>query len=241
MNTNLQALTEAIAKRRPALIRTRRTEGNQTFTICFLSEVRKGSEEGIWAELVGGDPKCVDKLVAQLAMVDVYFETGDTRVYFESAILRRQKNLLRGERVFLSWPTALRIQEKRSGRREKVVPEVPVKARVKMGPVEVRLPVCDVSLTGVGLLWPDEVQVPRFERGQMLEVCLIFGGREHQVAAEYRRLRRLPEGGTWVGVRFADEGPAATRLFEQLHPLLEELGHRRILNTLGQTLGMFAA
>ena len=241
MSTNLDVLRQAVQKHRPAVIRMRRGGEVELYQVCFLSEARGSTEDGIWVELVEGDPRGIDRLIHTQSMVEVYIESGHTRVFFETPIIRRQRQLLRGDRMLICWPSNLTVQEKRNGRRERVVPGVQIGAKLKVGPVEVTTGVRDVSLTGVGLAWPKGVQLPQPEPGSAVELCLIFGGGEHRLNVELRRVRRMPNGDVRVGVRFADERPEAGRMLERLQPLLDELAHQRVLNSLGKTLGIFAA
>ena len=241
MSNNWQIVADAIQSRRAAVVRVRRRDGSETFDIFLTGDGRGRGDDGIWAELITGEPASVDRLINNQETVEVFFKCSDIRVYFETTVMRRHKQMLRRDRILLGWPINIRIEEKRRGTRERLVEEVSVQARLMTPEGDVALRVHDLSPTGVGLLWPDGVSAPTFKQGQHLQLSLIFYGQEHRIAVEHRTTRSLPGGAVRLGLRFTTDAQGSARLLEHLEHLLDELRHKRMIDHLGNALGMFAA
>lgn len=239
MSTSLHVLSEAIERRQAAVIRTPGRRAGDQIQIAFLADGRPSGDPGFWAELVSGDVTVIDRLIAAQVHVETSFQSGGTRVYFETSLLQRRRAFLRGERILLSWPGQLRVEERRRAERERVPEDLELSAVLVLPEQRqalIPLYVWDLSATGGAFLYPPGKRPPKFETDQPLQIRLRFDGADHEVIARHRNSQTLSGGRVRIGVQFDFERCPNASLATRLQRLVDELRTRRIRNTLGAAL-----
>lgn len=211
MSTSLHVLAKAINGRRPAVVRCRTASGDAQLHVHFLVDGRPDGDEGFWAELADGDVVMIDRLVAGQSPVHVSFASGHSRIHFDTTLLLRRKPFLRGERLLLAWPAALRVAERRRAGREPVGDQLTILARLRIGANrsgDLPLLVWDLTSRGGSFAFdPAQLSEP-LKLGQPLNICLSFAGVDHWLSACPRHSQPLPDGRIRLGVEF-DAGESA--------------------------------
>lgn len=205
MSTSLHVLSKAIEGRRPAVVRCRSASGDAQLHVHFLVDGRPGGDGGFWAELADGDVVLIDRLVAGQSPVHVSFASGHSRIHFDTTLLLRRKPFMRGERLLLAWPAALRVAERRRSGREPAVDQVTVQARLRAGAndtIEHPLAVWDLTPGGGSFVFDPALLSEPLKLGQALNICLSYAGVDHWVAACPRHSQPLPDGRIRLGVEF---------------------------------------
>ena len=238
MSTNLQVLTSAIEHRKAATIRLGGRRADDRLQIRLLVAEKRLGEEGIWVELVRGDVKGIDRLIAAQTLLEVSFISGPMRVFFETTILSRRRPFMRGERLMLAWPLRLRVSERRGGDRERVPREIDVAAHLQLadGADPMPLYVWDLSPTGASFLWPPGKRPPKFKPGEHLRISLNFWGADHSIVVRHRHTQTLAGGRVRLGVEFEENAHGEPDVPMPLVRLLEDLKSCRIRSTLGAAL-----
>ena len=238
MSTNFQVLSAAIENRKAATIRLGGRRAGDRLQIRLLVAEKQHGDEGIWVELLRGETRRVDQLIAAQALVEVSFISGPMRVFFETTILSRRHAFMRGERLMLAWPLRLRVSERRGGDRERVPREVDVAACLQLGDGADPMPlyVWDLSPTGASFLCPPGKRPPKFGPSQRLHVTLTFWGEDHSIVVCHRHTQTLAGGRVRVGVEFEEKAPGKPDIPPPLIKLLEDLKSSRIRSTLGAAL-----
>lgn len=203
-------LAKAIEGHRPAVVRCRSASGDAQLHVHFLVDGRPGGDAGFWAELADGDVVTIDRLVAGQSPVHVSFTSGHSRIHFDSTLLVRRKPFLRGDRLLLAWPAALRVAERRRAGREPAGDQVAVMARLKPNEAsgDVPLLIWDLTSRGGSFVFDPRLLPEPLKLGQSLNICLSFAGVDHWLAACPRHSQSLPDGRIRLGVEF-DAGESA--------------------------------
>ena len=246
MSNDLRILGDAISQRRPAVLRINRREGCESFDICLLADARPEGDDGIWTQLVCGEPARLDRIQALQAPLEAVFQNGSTQISFETAIIRRQKLFLRGSRLLIGWPTHLRVIERRKSVRERVPDHRPITASLQLpgrllGPPQVSCRVYDLSASGAAFLCPPGSRIPALQPGQTLQVCVTLAGVEHHLEVQHRNTRILPDGAVRLGVEFAPDTAGDSLASAELQKLLDELRDQRMRQSIGVAFGRGAA
>lgn len=228
MNVSLDVLNDAIRGRQEGLISVRDGGAMHQLGVRFTGEGNQDGVQGFWGQLVKGNGELVDWLIKAAATVEVSFNTEKSSVFFDSALLLKQRQWFR-ERVLLKKPEQLTIVERRKDNRELVPEDVEINAQISRaeqanGPTcDLSARVFDLSPTGASFLCRADQPLPKLEDGEPLSVRFLWSGNEHRAAAWHRHTQRLSSSTVRLGVQFDLKGAVDFTSQARFRALLEQL------------------
>jgi len=242
MAENLAMLRSAIADARPLVLTTRTAAGPRELHVRLVRGA--GGDEGFWAELVRGDGKLIDRMIASEMVVRATLNAGPVQAAFDTVLHQRRRSLLKADRVLLGWPSKVSVSERRKAPREPIPQEMPLTAAIRRdeaagGGSSPPVPVADLSTTGACLLYSRGVQPPAFQPHDLLHLTFTAGGAQHRMTARYRHAQSTP-GGVRVGVEF-DQSGCSAEATAWLQACIEEARACRIRRSLKTAFDRSAA
>src|SRR5687767_11878553 len=120
-------LMNAFENRLPAVLSVRDPGGGtQQLPVRLLAECDEAGGEGIWAQLEPEAVALVAPMLQSGQTVELTFSTTDAKVYFDTAVLKKNRNFWFNRTVLLRLPESVTVLEQRKSAREWVPEEVPL-------------------------------------------------------------------------------------------------------------------
>jgi len=239
MNDYMGLLHEAIQGRQAAVLTAPAEKTTEDVPLRFVADAHAEGFDALWAEVLTGEIAVLEQLMTTSSSGQVLFNAGEMQVSFATTPLAIRRALLRGPRVLLDWPAAVKVAERRRGARETILDDIGVSVRAEQ-PARlncVPMTLYDLSPTGAGLLCPGGPMPLQLRPGEELRICISVGGTDHLIAGRYCHTRTLPSGSALVGVAFV----AGQELNELSNPglfaVIELLRDRRIRRSMGSAFG----
>src|SRR5258706_7061853 len=120
LETNLQIFGRALSERQEATISVATDPERPPFSIHFEEPADASRRDGFWVVPVNPDPEYFALLIEQRTTVTVSFNVGSAILSFPSVLLQSKRTLLRGWRIRMRLPLAVKLVERRRRKRHPI-------------------------------------------------------------------------------------------------------------------------
>jgi hypothetical protein len=239
MNTiSFAVLSKAIEKHFPAAIGIVAKNKRSAIHVKLASESTAPGEEGFWVEVVGGDAKLLDQLIASRHPVELCFNDDGAKVFFDTVVLKKKRLFMFNRMVLLENPQNVQVVEQRKNTREWIPEDLDISAQVTRPSTssEFSARLWDLSTGGASLICPIE-KLADLQSGEDLAVEIQFAGNSLKLAARHCYAQSLSVNSIRIGVQFTDPANLPLADAASFKALLEDLENQRVRRGFRESLG----